>query len=665
MKMKLILGLVALAAASPVKRSGLSVSLNVKNGLFDGKADGRAVIMLAPPDADPLDDYDDSTTSNYIYGKNVFDFSTGSSVTLSGGGDYEGTFGWREESLDALPAGKYRIQGYLVRYEEVTRSDGSKIKVRFPCGDGAPPLVEAPGSLITDVTDIEITGNAQSIQLTLNNITEAPVFTGSEIGGCNQGNYEDTTLFKHVKIRSTILSDYWKRDIYVGANVLLPYGYSTAKRYPVIYSQGHWPGNAGAFRYPTANYSADWNRGIRPDTNGTAPQLILVTFRHETPFYDDSYAVNTANIGPWGDAINDELIPYIDKTFSTIPEPYARIQEGGSTGGWESAASLIFRPDLFGYCFSSYPDSLDFHRHQDIHLYDEPSAYYHTDGSSVPSIRENINGTETVVVSTESENHWEITFGTRSRSQLQWDVWNAVFGAQGYNGYPLEPWNKVTGEIYPAAVEYWKDMDLGNWIVSNWDNELNLGTVLKNRVFIYVGGADTYYLNEGVVAFQQTVSAKGGNNWANVTIFPGKPHGGIYQLRDIWNYLGFLEQWIADHSPSGPTPLSPSVTVASARGNKWADVMAKKGRQVAVARQADPQIKDGKATVGRWDPGVNLTAQWEVLWRPLGQPFSVKQGDVLSLPDKYRWATLFERLLVTGVKNGYVTETRKSNYKFW
>jgi hypothetical protein len=171
------------------------------------------------------------------------------------------------------------------------------------------------------------------------------------------------------------------------------------ERYPVIYSQSHWPGGdiagAGSFYFPSDSYfTQGWKSGVIPGNanstskynyttaaNATAsrrvPEFIIVVFRHECPFYDDSYAVNTANIGPYGDAINDEMIPFIDQTFNTIAEPYARIQEGGSTGGWESAASLIFRPDLFGATFSSYPDSLDFRRHQAIHLQTSRNAYYY------------------------------------------------------------------------------------------------------------------------------------------------------------------------------------------------------------------------------------------------------------------------------------------------
>ena len=124
------------------------------------------------------------------------------------------------------------------------------------------------------------------------------------------------------------------------------------------------------------------------------------------------------------------------------------------------------------------------------------------------------------------ENHWELSFGTSTRSFLQWDVWNAVFGVQGYNNYPLEPWDKVTGQIYPRAVKYWRHMDLSHYITDNWDNGMNLGEVLKHRIFIYVGTADNYFLNLGVQKFEANVNGKGGAGWANVTILEGKEHGG-------------------------------------------------------------------------------------------------------------------------------------------
>jgi len=319
--------------------------------------------------------------------------------------------------------------------------------------------------------------------------------------------------------------------------------------------------------------------------------MILVTFRHENAFYDDSYAVNTANLGPWADAVNEELIPHIDETFNTIPEPYARIQEGGSTGGCESAASVVFRPDLFGACFSSYPDSLDFHSHQDIPLYTTTNALVREDGSAIPSIRTYEKGSEIILATVMQENHRELTFGTLSRSIIgQWEIWNAVFGVQGLNDYPLKPWDKVTGEVYPKAVQYWRHMDLADYITTNWDNGLILGEVLENRMFIYVGTADDYFLNEGVAEFQSRVEAKGGSCWANFTYLEGEGHGGIYNLLDVWDYLELLQAWVQDHAPSGKMPLSTSLTTPSARGNRFDDVMAYGEHQAALARQSSPVI---------------------------------------------------------------------------
>ncbi|USW57069.1 Putative alpha/Beta hydrolase [Septoria linicola] len=595
-----------------------------------------------------------TSTPNYFFGKNVFNFASNDTITLSGGSEDHtsyGVYGWPNVSLNQIPTGEYTLQAFLNQYETVSRSDGSTISIRFPCGDGA-LNVNGPGSLATTATNFTVSASQQTVELSFASVVPQIDFNGTEIGGCSQGNYEDTETVKYVKIRSEVLSKFWNRDMYVGANVKLPFGYNASDagtRYPVIYSQDHWAGGDIAFAgFGGGNWTTDWDNGIIPGVNGTAD-------------------LNTANLGPYGDAINDELIPHLDAMFNTIAEPYARIQEGGSTGGWESAANLIFRPDLFGACFSSYPDSLDFHRHQDIPLYDNENAYTTANRSAVYSIREVINGTLTEVTTVAQENHWELTYGTSSRSSGQWDIWNAVFGVQGLNGYPLEPWDKVTGEIYPQAVEYWKPMDLSNYITSNWNNTKNLGSVLKGRVYIYVGSWDNYYLNEGVEEFQKRTDAKGGAGWANVTVLANQTHGGLYQRREIWNYLEFLDSFIKDHAPDGKTPLSTAAVSTAARGNQWEEVIARGGHDAALARQADPKLNlksrgQGRSTmeasVGRWDPGVMLRAQWVVDGKDEGEAFRVKQQD--TLVHKHSDSCKLQ-LKVTGRKRNYADETRWSS----
>lgn len=674
-----ILGLVLLkqVLAVPLQsRNGLKVRLSVADGLLQtSSVEGRVMLMFAPSGVDPLDDWDVTSTPDTLYGKNALTISSSRPVTLSGGGAQDtdgGVWGFPNASINQVPAGSYSVQAFFNIYETVVRSDGSTVSVRFPCGDGAPP-VDGYGSLKTTLNNVTISGRAQTIDLTFNAVEPYPQSNGTEIGGCNQGNYEDTEYVKYVKIRSTALSGYWGRDMYVGANVLLPSGYDandSNTRYPVIYHQNHWDADAAAYSYGSDEaFTNAWENGTlaggRP-----APKFIIVQFRHEAPFYDDSYAVNSANLGPYGDAINEELVRHLDQTFKTIAEPYARIQDGGSTGGWISAASVVFRPDLYGACFSSYPDSLDFNSHQAIPLYTNENAYKFKNGSSIPSIRTHSeSGDEEILATVEMENHWELSFGTSSRSFLQWDIWNAVFGVQGYNNYPLEPWDKVTGQIYAGAVKHWRRMDLSHYITDNWDNDMNLGEVLKHRIFVYVGTWDNYYLNLGVQKFEQNVNGKGGAGWANVTILPEQAHGGNYRLLDTWDYLELVQSWVQDHAPDGKTPLTSDRTASSARGNKWEDVIAYGGHDAAAARQETPHIKSGtscntgstiSANVGRWDPGVSLEAAWMVNGKQSGRTFAA-QGDqtvTFHVPQKAKTV----KLAVTGTKRGYKTEKRESSF---
>ncbi|KAI1264314.1 Alpha/Beta hydrolase protein [Xylariaceae sp. FL1019] len=659
----------------------LEARLAAEGSILKGPVDGRIVLIFAPNGTDPLDDTDVTSSPNYMFGMNAYGFTADEAIVMSGGstnGTLKGVWGWPVVNMDAVPAGQYSVQAFLNPYDKAERSDGSVVFLKFPCGDGA-PYIDGVGSLQTPVVDVEVTGEPQTFSLTFDSVSPVPELAGNEAGGCSQGNYEDTELLKYVKIRSEKLSTFWGRDMYVGANVLLPAGYDTTDKktqYPVLYAQNHWTGSDDSYGYTTNDaFTAAWDNGI---INGSSaalngkptPKLIIVTFRHEAPYYDDSYAVNTANMGPYGDALNDELIPHLEQAFNMIPEPYARVQDGGSTGGWESIANLIFRPDLFGTCFSSYPDSLDFHRHQDIQLYTNENAYVNADGSSIPSIRTFDNNTQVVLASTMQENHWELVFGTSSRSALQWDVWNAVFGAQGLNNYPLEPWDKVTGEIYHGAVEYWKEFDLANHIVTNWDNDKNLGQALRNRIHIYVGTHDNYFLNEGVMEFEDRVNGLGGSNWANVTVLEGQNHGGNYQRREIWDYLTLVDTWIKDHSPEGKTPLETAATHPSTRGNKWEDVIRIGGHQAALARQVHPELtiknsaKCGPkitATAGRWDPGVKLRAQWFVNSEPSGSPFAVVHDEVVRFTPGTTSKKFEISLRVTGTKRNYDDEVRETS----
>lgn len=231
---------------SLAKANNLNVKISVATGLMNSTiAGGRVVVLFAPNGTDPIEDTDVVSSPDHFYGKNVFNFGPRNTVTLSGGNNdntARGVYGYPVVGLQDLPTGFYTVQAFLNPYETVNRSDGSVVSVHFPCGDGAVPI-DGFGSLLTSAIDVEVVGGAQTIDLEFDSVEPVAQFVGTEIGGCSQGNYADTTLLKYVKIRSKKLSEFWGRDMYVGANVLLPAGYNStdgASRYPVIYSQGHW-----------------------------------------------------------------------------------------------------------------------------------------------------------------------------------------------------------------------------------------------------------------------------------------------------------------------------------------------------------------------------------------------------------------------------------------
>lgn len=170
--------------------------------------------------------------------------------------------------------------------------------------------------------------------------------------------------------------------------------------------------------------------------------------QHANPYYDDSYAVNSASMGPWGDAIMHELLPAIESRFRGIGEGWARFTYGGSTGGWEALAVQVLYPDDFNGCFAACPDPIDFRAYCLTDIYADPNCYYtYTNGfRKVPKpCSRNMLGQ--VRATLEQANHMELAIGSKTRSAGQFDIWEAVYSPQGDDGYPKRLYDKFTGDI--------------------------------------------------------------------------------------------------------------------------------------------------------------------------------------------------------------------------
>jgi len=327
-------------------------------------------------------------------------------------------------------------------------------------------------------------------------------------------------------IKSELLTKFWGRPTYIGAHILLPAGFDSHPNahYPLMVFHGHFPEDISEFRTTPPNpdlkpdYSdrfhlAGYNRIQEQEAydlyqkwiSPNFPRFMVIEIEHANPYYDDSYAVNSANLGPYGDAINKELIPYIEKKFRGLGQGWARFTYGGSTGGWEALATQVFYPDMYNGAFAACPDPIDFRAYTVINLYKDKNAYtLQGDAASVerPAQRNYLGE----VFSTQRDsNAMEMATGDHGRSGGQYDIWQAVFGPEGADGYPQPIFDKVTGEIDPAVAGYWREhYDLSHIIERDW---ATLGPKLKGKIHIYVGSADTYYLNNAVYYAQDRLEA--------------------------------------------------------------------------------------------------------------------------------------------------------------
>ncbi len=467
----------------------------------DTTFDGRLLLLLVTDSTrEPRFQISSGLNAQLVFGTNVDGWEGGSIAGITGE-----AFGFPIESLADVPAGDYYVQAVLNRYDTFERGDGHTVKLPMDRGEGQHWNTK-PGNLYSSPVRIRFDPAARE---------PVAIELDQEIPPIPEP--ADTKYVKHVKLRSKLLSDFWGRDMYLGAHVLLPEGWDEhpEARYPLAIMHGHFPSNFGGWRTEppdttvpcaySARFDVDcYNRIVQQEaydfyrmwTGPDFPRVIAIEIQHPTPYYDDSYAVNSQNNGPYGDAITYELIPYIEEQFRGIGEGWARFTYGGSTGGWEALAVQVFYPEEYNGCYAACPDPIDFRAYCLVNLYEDENAYYYDSEFKKlerPSRRDYLGQ---ISATMREDNHRELALGDKSRSGDQWDIWEAVYSPAGSDGYPQRIFDKYTGVINPEVAAYWKEnYDLA-WILKrDW---AKIGPQLKGKIHIYCGDMDNYYLNNAV-----------------------------------------------------------------------------------------------------------------------------------------------------------------------
>jgi hypothetical protein len=469
--------------------------------------DGRLLLMISSDEkAEPRFQIVDGPATQLAFGIDVNGWKPGEDATIAAG-----VLGYPVRDLSEVPAGTYTVQALLHKYETFTRKDGHTVKLPMDRGEGQQWNL-APGNLYSTPQTVQFDpakGDVFTIALdkTIPPIADPP----------------ETKYVKHVKIQSAKLTEFWGRPMYLGAHVLLPEGFDTHPdaRYPLVINHGHFPYTFDGFREepPDPNLKCEYSERFHLDcynriqeehayqfykdwTGPDFPRFLIIEIQHANSYYDDSYAVNSENLGPYGDAITFELLPHIERQFRGIGQGWARFMYGGSTGGWEAMGAQVFYPDEYNGAWIACPDPIDFRAYTVVNLYEDTNAYSldsRWKKTPRPGMRNYLGQVSTTI---EEINLRELVLGENSRSGQQWDIWEAVYSPVGPDGYPKRIWDKRTGAIDKAVAEYWKEhYDLSYILRRDW--EKGLGEKLRGKLHIYVGDMDNYYLNNAVYLVEE------------------------------------------------------------------------------------------------------------------------------------------------------------------
>lgn len=533
----------------------LRITVSLPERLEGGATTGRLFLFVSPSaQTEPR-----LQSNASLFGLDVRNAAAGQRILTEAS-----TPGYPERSLGDLAPGEYFVQAVFNIYTEFHRADGHVIWAHMDQWEGQ-DFARAPGNLLSEPQKVRVgPGAPEEVMLRLDK-TIPPIEVPA-----------DTAWVKHIKIQSALLSRFWGRPIFIGATVLLPQGYEAhlSVRYPVIYIQNHFS-LAAPFDFstvPDKDGKKSWGRQraeaaalklplpelppgaeeVGPYSNvetgyefyqswnsAVFPRVILVTLQHPTPYFDDSYGINSPNCGPYGDAIMQELIPELETRFRLIKQSYARVLTGSSTGGWGALALQLYHPGFFGGAWAFSPDPVDFRLYYGgVDLYKDDNAF----------LEKSVPGLEGGGISNRRNSQNAAILGTED-GRFEW--WKHT--PAGPDGYPLPVWNLQTGKIDRAVVEAMRahDYDLREFLARKWPQ---IGPQLVGKLHVYTSAVDSFYSNFAVRLLEDFMKAT--KNPHDAGSFQYGPPASRHGWQPITNaeLVRAMAKDITERAPPGENP---------------------------------------------------------------------------------------------------------------
>lgn len=487
----MIFGALLLCAAAPGP-DPVSVPVTLAPSL-GAHASGRLIVFIekvtdkTQPDA-PIDFSPFSPSSASIAAREVIDLQPGRIAGIDGETDVF------PAPLSALPAGSYRVQAVLDRNHDYNYS-----------GRG-------PGDLVSKSVTFTLPGKVPLV--TLDEELPAPKGEGPDllhVAPATRARLEAVLAkVQPIDVRSASLSAFRGAPTAIRGWIALPPGYDGAKRYPTVYSDGGFGSTLDYARKSALMAAADM-------AEGKTPPMLWVFLDHSGPTGTNEFA-DSANNGPWGKALTEELIPALEARYAMDAKPSGRFLTGHSSGGWSTLWLQVRYPKLFGGSWPTSPDPADFHDFTNADLYRADANFYHdAAGKPLPIVR--MDGK--VVATTEEFARAEAVLGPAG-GQLASFEW--VFSPRGADGLPVPMFDRATGKVDPAVVAYWREhFDVAHIVTRD---AAALRPDLAGKLHLIVGTADTFYLDGPARRLEAAMQAAGIP--ASFTYLPGRTHFDLY-----------------------------------------------------------------------------------------------------------------------------------------
>jgi S-formylglutathione hydrolase FrmB len=271
--------------------------------------------------------------------------------------------------------------------------------------------------------------------------------------------------------------------------VYVPPGYEAApdRRYPSVYVIQGYTGQVTAWRNRAPFRQPFPETADAVFASGAAPPAIVVYVDAWTA-YGGSQFVDSPGTGRYHSYLCDEVVPWVDARYRTIPDRNQRAIMGKSSGGFGSMITPMLRPDLFGALATHAGDTLYEH------------CYLREFGSVVRALR----GYDGDIWRWWDDFNSRISFTRQEDMLLVGFIGVAAAFSAREDGTVDLPFDPRTGVVDEAVWQRWLD-----WDPVRMAGQYAAALRSVHSIWIDAGTSDDFFLDLGAEAFRAELSRIG------------------------------------------------------------------------------------------------------------------------------------------------------------